>query len=125
MVIGIPIYKKKLNEFEQISLQQLSRVLWKYPKKFIAPGSLDFDYGPEYSNWEIERFSDGFFKNTDTYSATPLPEVTITAERPQWAKDKMQFEKEYRYDSGDGDSVAFCYGGLLVIIAVACLIMFV
>lgn len=37
-------------------------------------------------------------KNTDTYSATPLPEVTITAERPQWAKDKMQFEKEYTKD---------------------------
>lgn len=45
--------------------------------------------------------------------------------KKHFIKEKMQFEKEYRYDSGDGDSVAFCYGGLLVIIAVACLIMFV
>lgn len=45
--------------------------------------------------------------------------------KKHFIKEKMQFEKEYRYDSGDGDSVAFCYGGLLVIIVVACLIMFV
>lgn len=37
-------------------------------------------------------------KNTDTYIATPLEEVTVTAEAPQWAKDKMQFEKEYTKD---------------------------
>lgn len=37
-------------------------------------------------------------KNTDTYIATSLPEVTITANKPQWAKDKEQFEKEYTKD---------------------------
>lgn len=37
----------------------------------------------------------------------------------------MQFEREYEYISGDGESVVNCYGGLLVIIAIACLIMFV
>ena len=45
--------------------------------------------------------------------------------KKHFIKEKMQFEKEYRYDSGDNDCVACCYGGLLVIIAVACLIMFV
>lgn len=38
---------------------------------------------------------------------------------------KESIEKEYEYISGDGESVASCYGGLLVIIAIACLIMFV
>lgn len=45
--------------------------------------------------------------------------------KKHFIKEKMQFEKEYRYDSGDNDCVACCYGGLLVIIVVACLIMFV
>lgn len=35
---------------------------------------------------------------TNTYYATPLKEVTITAEAPQWLKDKRQFEKEYTKD---------------------------
>lgn len=43
----------------------------------------------------------------------------------RFIKEKMQFEREYEYISGDGESVASCYGGLLVIIAIACLIMFV
>lgn len=68
VVIGIPIYKDSLNEYENISLQQLNRVLWRYPKMFIAPSSLSFDYGVEYSDWEIERFPDKYFKNTDSYS---------------------------------------------------------
>lgn len=45
--------------------------------------------------------------------------------KKHFIKEKMQFEKEYRYESGDGECVTFCYGGLLIIIAVACLIMFV
>ena len=45
--------------------------------------------------------------------------------KKHFIKEKMQFEKEYRYESGNGDCVTFCYGGLLIIIAVACLIMFV
>ena len=32
-------------------------------------------------------------KNTDTYLAPDLPEVTVTAEAPQWVKYKNQFEK--------------------------------
>ena len=31
-------------------------------------------------------------KNTDTYLAPDLPEVTVTAEAPQWVKYKNQFE---------------------------------
>ena len=34
-------------------------------------------------------------KNTDSYIATPLEEVVITAEAPQWLKDKRNLEKQY------------------------------
>lgn len=68
----------------------------------------------------------------EQYNALPIMINLINSYKPHktlikkhFIKEKMQFEKEYRYDSGDGDSVAFCYGGLLVIITVACLIMFV
>ena len=37
-------------------------------------------------------------KNTDTYIATPLKETTITAEAPQWLKDKRNLEKQYSKD---------------------------
>lgn len=37
-------------------------------------------------------------KKTGTYYATPLKEVTVTADAPQWLKDKRQFEKEYTKD---------------------------
>lgn len=44
--------------------------------------------------------------------------------KKHFIKEKMQFEKEYKYDSGDGESVAVCYGGLIAIIILSCLIMF-
>lgn len=40
-------------------------------------------------------------------------------------KEKMQFEKEYKYDSGDNEYVFFCYWALIVIIIISCLIMFI
>ena len=62
----------------------------------------------------------------------PIMVKLINSSKPQkdlinkrFIKEKMQFEREYEYISGDGESVASCYGGLLVIIAIACLIMFV
>lgn len=44
--------------------------------------------------------------------------------KKHFIKEKMQFEKEYKYDDGDGERVAFCYGGLIAIIILSCLIMF-
>lgn len=44
--------------------------------------------------------------------------------KKHFIKEKMQFEKEYKYDSGDDESVFFCYGGLIGIIIISCLIMF-
>lgn len=68
VVIGIPIYKASLNQYEKISLQQVARVLREYPIVFIAPKSLIFNYGEEYEHWNIERFPDEFFQGTEAYS---------------------------------------------------------
>jgi hypothetical protein len=68
VVIGIPIYKNSLNEFEKISLQQVKKILGGYSIMFIAPESLQFDYGEEYRGFKIERFSDSYFQSTASYS---------------------------------------------------------
>jgi hypothetical protein len=68
IIIGIPIYKKKLNKFEIISLQQVKKFLHKYPIAFIAPESFEFNYGKEYNGFFIERFPDKYFINTYSYS---------------------------------------------------------
>lgn len=67
-MVVIPIYKRVLDPYEKISLAQLDKVLYKYPKVFVAPQSLVFDYGDEYADWQVERFPDRYFKNTETYS---------------------------------------------------------
>lgn len=53
---------------------------------------------PEYKDLYNSGKLTSYDKNSDTYTATPLKEVTITAEAPQWLKDKRQFEKEYTKD---------------------------
>lgn len=69
VVIGIPIYEKYLNKYEAISLQQAYKIFnTNYTIVFIAPKSLKFKYGDMYNNFGIERFSDEYFKNTETYS---------------------------------------------------------
>jgi len=72
VVIGIPIYKQKLTEFEKISLQQVNKILNKYPRVFIAPQSLQFQYGKDSENIFIERFPDEYFKSTQSYSQLML-----------------------------------------------------
>ena len=52
------------------------------------------EYRDLYNSGKLTRYD----KNTDTYTATPLKEVTITAEAPQWLKDKRNLEKKYSKD---------------------------
>jgi len=68
VIIGIPIYKMTLNELEKISLQQVVRILGRYPITFIVPESLLFNYGQEFSKFKVERFPDKYFQNTSSYS---------------------------------------------------------
>lgn len=65
-IIAIPVYKNSLNQFEQISLIQGSAIFDKYTITYIAPESLNVDYG--IGNIKIEKFSNEYFKNTATYS---------------------------------------------------------
>lgn len=74
VVIIVPIYKKKLNKLEEISLQQLNKILYKYSICFIAPKSLEFHYGKEYEQFGIKRFEDDYFQDTTSYSRLMLSE---------------------------------------------------
>lgn len=53
---------------------------------------------PEYKDLYNSGKLTTYDKNTDTYIATPLKEATITAEAPQWLKDKRNLEKQYSKD---------------------------
>jgi len=53
---------------------------------------------PEYKDLYNSGKLMSYDKNSNTYISTPLKEVVITAEAPQWLKDKRQFEKEYSKD---------------------------
>lgn len=50
---------------------------------------------PEYEELYNSGHLASYDKNTDTYIATPLPEVVITAKKPQLSKDKEALEKEF------------------------------
>ena len=65
VIVGIPIYKEIISELEKISLCQADIILSNYTKVFIAPQSLTFDYGHDYS---VIRFPDKFFFSTESYT---------------------------------------------------------
>jgi hypothetical protein len=48
---------------------------------------------PEYKNLYDSGKLMSYDKTSDTYISTPLEEVTITAEAPQWVKYKREYEK--------------------------------
>lgn len=68
VVIVIPIYKAKLSPTEVISLQQLNKILGKYPRVFVAPQSLVFDFGSLGEGIGVERFDDMWFQSVTSYS---------------------------------------------------------
>lgn len=74
VVITIPIYREKLTITEQVSLQQLRRVLGHYPCVFVAPESLHFDYEGLESGIPVERFPDYWFTSITSYSRLLLTE---------------------------------------------------
>ena len=54
---------------------------------------------PEYRELYNSGAIANYDKNSDTYILSkPLDEVTITAEAPQWAKDKRKYESQYTKD---------------------------
>lgn len=68
VVIVIPIYKDKLSPTEVIALKQLNKILGKYPRVFVAPQSLVFDFGSLGEGIGVERFEDHWFQSVTSYS---------------------------------------------------------
>lgn len=74
-VVVVPVYKAELSPMEASALRQLQRVLGRYPRCFMAPASLSFDYGALGDGFTVERFPDTFFNNTTGYSCLMLSQA--------------------------------------------------
>lgn len=68
VVICIPVYKQKLDVFEQVSLKQVNKILKRYKKVYVGPKSLTIESGNGYIDIEIERFDDKYFESASGYS---------------------------------------------------------
>ena len=75
VLIVIPVYREQLDQFERISLEQCHRILQKYDIAFVAPEGLSFDYGEQYANYDVIRFSAEYFQSTASYSHLLLEEM--------------------------------------------------
>ena len=74
VVIGIPVYREELTDFEKISLRQVHNIMSNWNKVFIAPKSLQIDYGKSFSEYEVIRFDDKYFQSIETYTELLLTE---------------------------------------------------
>jgi len=72
VAIVVPIYSNHLRKREQVSLQQLQRVLGSYPRIFIAPESLQVNLGNLDVGFQVERFADEWFSGVIQYSLLML-----------------------------------------------------
>ena len=70
--VVVPVYRETLSRTDKVALAQLQKVLGAYPKIFMAPESLTFDYGELGRGFSVERFPDEFFKSATTYSVLLL-----------------------------------------------------
>lgn len=68
VAIVVPIYKVDLDNDEKISLRQLQKVLGHYPRLFLSPESLEFDYGDLGNGFDVIRFPDVYFSSVYSYS---------------------------------------------------------
>ena len=72
VIVCVPIYKNTLSAVEWASLRQLNKILGKYQRVFVAPQSLEFDFGNVGEFFRVERFPDYFFHSVLSYSALML-----------------------------------------------------
>ncbi|WP_027397413.1 DUF5672 family protein [Anaerovibrio lipolyticus] len=72
VVIVIPIYSEKISDVELIALKQLDKVLYAYPKVFIAPRGLEFSYGSFCEMWDVVELDKDYFTGTVSYSSLLL-----------------------------------------------------
>lgn len=70
-VITIPVYKNKLNEFEQLSLKQIVKICGKkYDLVLVCSQTLDVNYYNNIGNYNFKTqiFPDAYFKSQRSYS---------------------------------------------------------
>lgn len=73
LVVIIPIYQKALNAAERKSVEIcIDKLGSSYDVFFVAPNSLNMENYREYSDVKVKRFSDRFFKSTNTYNRLML-----------------------------------------------------
>jgi hypothetical protein len=65
VAVVVPMYKRELDDNEQVSYRHLTRYLAKFDKFLVTPESLRV----ELEGFGIKRFRDEFFHSTATYSA--------------------------------------------------------
>ncbi len=68
VVIVIPVYQQKLNENEQKSLAQCSKILGNYPIVFVAPEGLAPSYFHEIPHHQVVYFDAKYFTDTKAYN---------------------------------------------------------
>lgn len=71
-VIVIPVYKERLDIYEQVSLTQARRILEKYEVRFVAPQGMKLCYGTLGEDIKVEWFPAYFFQSKYTYSRLML-----------------------------------------------------
>lgn len=72
----IPVYKEKLDKYEEISLQQACRILKDYPLTVIKPAGLDLhDLSGQYPLLTFESFDDHYFKGISGYNRLMMSEA--------------------------------------------------
>jgi hypothetical protein len=82
VVIIVPTYKEFLTETEEVSLNQLIRVLGEYDIYFICPKRLNAKY---LNQFRVKRFENSYFEGIEGYNRLMMSEVVYS-----------QFS-EYRY----------------------------
>lgn len=79
VAIVVPTYKQALTSDERCALEQLQRVLGRYPRFFVAPESLQPQYGRLSQGFGVVHFPDGYFRDTAAYSRLLLSEAFYAA----------------------------------------------
>lgn len=73
VAVVIPVYKEKLSESENISLNRCKKVFKDYPKVLIAPTNLNLDrYFEICSDLEVVRFEKKYFDDIKGYNRLML-----------------------------------------------------
>lgn len=68
VAVVVPVYEETLSGLEAISLQQLLRVLGKYPIIFVGPAGLNCNYGEVTRDIPLVEFQREYFTSVGSYS---------------------------------------------------------